>query len=359
MSEYVMTWPTTRCNSHLRQLLFQLISPTSLRGLSALSVVLFHFTTMYDRTFGHKESYIFNFKYGSLGVQLFFMISGFVIYMTIIKSTSLKEFIIKRSIRLYPAYITSVIITFLVTTIADLKPLTVGFVDFLINLTMVYGVIPFGIKAVDGVYWSLFIEISFYIICGFLLSIGLINRPIINSFVALILIFTIKILFLNHLLHPILGDLGIVNFTNLFIAGIMFFVLKNSKNKVCHLIMLLCLLFEFCFKGTVAGLFVAAFCLVFYALIYNKLGFINKPFITYLGTISYSLYLIHSYIGYIIINQLEKNGFTNELFIIVPLLVSVGLAHVITFHIEKPVQKYLLNKFHTRKIKTSQDSVTL
>jgi peptidoglycan/LPS O-acetylase OafA/YrhL len=324
----------------------------ALRGLAALSVVLFHFTTMYDRIFGHKESYLFNFKYGSFGVPLFFMISGFVIYMTIVKSTSLKEFMFKRTIRLYPAYISSVVITFLITTMFKLHPLTVSYIDFLFNLTMFQGVIPgVGVKLVDAAYWSLFIEITFYMICGFLLLIGLISKPIINSILALVAIFSVKILFLNSLITPIIGDLGIVNFLNLFIAGIMFFELRNSKNKACHLIILLSLIYEFCFQGIIPGIFVLLFSLVFYALIYNKLGFINRPLITYLGTISYSLYLIHSYIGFIIINQLEKNGFTNELYIIVPISVSVGLAHLITFFIEKPSQRYLLNKFYSRKIK--------
>ena len=43
----------------------------ALRGVAALSVVLFHYTTIYDYIFGHKEPLIFNFKYGSFGVQLF------------------------------------------------------------------------------------------------------------------------------------------------------------------------------------------------------------------------------------------------------------------------------------------------
>ena len=60
----------------------------ALRGLAAIAVILFHYTTYYDDRFGHlKEGYIDFFWFGEYGVQLFFIISGFVIYMSIMKAT--------------------------------------------------------------------------------------------------------------------------------------------------------------------------------------------------------------------------------------------------------------------------------
>ena len=55
----------------------------ALRGIAALAVVLFHYTTRYDQLFGHAQSPALSFPYGYLGVNLFFMISGFVILMTL------------------------------------------------------------------------------------------------------------------------------------------------------------------------------------------------------------------------------------------------------------------------------------
>lgn len=51
-------------------------------------------------------------KYGYLGVELFFMISGFVILMTA-SNNSLKRFFISRAVRLYPAFWVCCTITFL------------------------------------------------------------------------------------------------------------------------------------------------------------------------------------------------------------------------------------------------------
>ncbi len=78
----------------------------SLRGVAALMVVVFHFTM------GRKEGqYLFNL--GNTGVELFFIISGFVIFMSINKMKNSKEFIINRFTRLYPTYWTCVTFTFI------------------------------------------------------------------------------------------------------------------------------------------------------------------------------------------------------------------------------------------------------
>ncbi|MEK4129105.1 acyltransferase [Solibacillus sp. FSL W8-0474] len=75
----------------------------ALRGLAALAVVIFHYTTRYNELFGHEKSSYLNFTFGHMGVNLFFMISGFVIFMTLRRINNVKEFAIKRAFRLYPA----------------------------------------------------------------------------------------------------------------------------------------------------------------------------------------------------------------------------------------------------------------
>ena len=55
--------------------------------------------------------------------------------------------------------------------------------------------------------------------------------------------------------------------------------------------------------------------------------------------------MVHQSIGYIIIDYIEHMGLTNEIFILVPILISIALATVITFYIEKPIQQFLLIKY--------------
>lgn len=321
----------------------------ALRGLAALAVVFYHYTTFYDSWFGHKEEMLFSFKYGYFGVHLFFIISGFVIYMSISKTSNVKDFIVKRAIRLYPSYLIAVILTSIATSLYILDELKTSLKDTLLNLTMFQGVLPIGVKNVDASYWSLGIEITFYIICSIALLLGVIKKPILLSISTMISVFAIKFLYQNNLIHPIIGDMGIVNYANLFIAGIMFYQLKNSNNNksTINLVIFTTFIYQVLFQSMVSGMVVLVFLLVFYGVIYNKFKFFNIRLLKYFGAISYSLYLVHQFIGYIIINFLENQlAMTSSLLLVlIPMLISIGIASVITFYIEIPIQKVLFLKY--------------
>ena len=281
------------------------------------------------------------------------MISGFVIYMTLLKTNDVKGFIFKRTVRLYPAYLVSVTLTFITIFFMGLEGMEISLRDYFFNLTMFQGVIPgIGIDLVDGSYWSLGIELTFYVFCIILLSMGLAKKTVLVTSLWLSGIFLIKILYINSLITPIIGDLGIINYSNLFIAGIMFYQLKQNKLIVYHLIIALSLLFQFCFHSISSGLIISCFYGVFYLLINNKISFLGTRTLTFLGTISYSLYLVHQSIGYIIIDYIEQLGLTNEIFILVPISITIALATVITFYIEKPIQRFILTKYNKGKENT-------
>ena len=74
----------------------RLESVDALRGIAAVAVVLFHFTTRYDQLFIHREPLGFSVPWGHLGVNLFFMISGFVIFMTLDKTRRPADFVVSR-----------------------------------------------------------------------------------------------------------------------------------------------------------------------------------------------------------------------------------------------------------------------
>lgn len=74
-----------------------------LRVIAILMVMLYHF---YPRFEGYAYSYSFEipeiFNHGKLGVPLFFVISGFVITLTLNHSYNFVDFMKKRLIRLMP-----------------------------------------------------------------------------------------------------------------------------------------------------------------------------------------------------------------------------------------------------------------
>ena len=89
----------------------------SLRGIAALCVMYYHYTHFFRFKLNYSFNEAFDFKYGHHGVELFFIISGFVIFMSLERVSSVKEFIYKRFIRLFPTYWACLSLTLLVVSL--------------------------------------------------------------------------------------------------------------------------------------------------------------------------------------------------------------------------------------------------
>ena len=134
-----------------------------LRFLAALSVVVFHFTarahedwgTSVDRAFPTLSQYA---AYGTLGVEFFFIISGFVILMTA-WDRSLADYTASRIGRLFPAYWAGVALSTLLLVVLwpEGRPADLG--QALVNATMLHE--AWGVHRLEGVYWTLWIELRF------------------------------------------------------------------------------------------------------------------------------------------------------------------------------------------------------
>src|ERR1700679_1685854 len=82
----------------------RLLELDCLRGIAVTLVITFHFTL-------NEPNLRRYFRFDCAGVELFFMISGFVIFLTIEKTTNYKDFLLSRFSRLFPAYWTCVTLT--------------------------------------------------------------------------------------------------------------------------------------------------------------------------------------------------------------------------------------------------------
>lgn len=104
------------------------------------------------------------FMRGNVGVTVFFLVSGYIITHVLYEQNSL-EFVIKRTFRIYPLYIVTVLITYL---IAWEKP------DFsiLIPQLLLIGDVFHTPYALGGIEWTLRVEMMFYIIMGALKFMG-------------------------------------------------------------------------------------------------------------------------------------------------------------------------------------------
>lgn len=139
----------------------------ALRGIASISVVIYHFLLAEPSVnFGLLGQSIIEFArqdldFGKFGVIVFFAISGFIIPYSFDKSSSapVSKFIWHRLYRLYPAYWLSLAIIILCFS----DSLNQDNKTVFLNLTMLQGF--FGIPNINGVAWTLQIEIVFYVMC--------------------------------------------------------------------------------------------------------------------------------------------------------------------------------------------------
>ena len=310
-----------------------------LRGFAAFSVLLFHYTSIYGKIISFRDQPYFQASYGNVGVHVFFMISGFVIFMTLKRTQHILDFAISRFSRLYPAYWVSLILTTFAVTILNVPVLKVTFTQVIGNITM----LPIGYKFVDPVYWTLVVELFFYFAMAiFFLLKALDSLPIIMlvwQVCALVLPAINPITHFDHFIvynkiHALLN----FDFIHLFAMGIVFYLYRSTGrlNKTSFAIIILALIKQSLTNSMEMTLLTVFFAGYFLLMVKGYLRLFNlKPFV-FLGTISYPLYLTHRNIGFAIIHHLEKYNINSNLAILIATLAAIILASIITYTVERP-----------------------
>lgn len=116
--------------------------------------------------------------YGWIGVEIFFVISGFVICMSCWGRTP-RDFFVSRVIRLYPAYWFGIAFTTAVLVVAPGPGIwdRLKLRDILLNFTMLQS--GSGVENVDRVYWTLWSELRFYLLFMVVVATGLTYRKVV------------------------------------------------------------------------------------------------------------------------------------------------------------------------------------
>ena len=141
-----------------------------LRGFAALAVVVHHTGGYVKRYFEPTLLFEDKFSIGFAGVDLFFVISGFIIHFTsknyLNNPSKLKEYLKKRFIRVYPIYwiITTILIisSWLIVEILDKNIFSIGYPNTLIAYIQTYLLLPLHF-AINPVTWTLSYELFFYL----------------------------------------------------------------------------------------------------------------------------------------------------------------------------------------------------
>jgi peptidoglycan/LPS O-acetylase OafA/YrhL len=245
------------------------------RGFAAIFVLLFHYTFLLNPNL----KFGFLFHYGYMGVSLFFIISGFLITDSIYSNSS-KSFVIKRIFRLYPVYWISIFLTIITYYISSQFPSYLDIKVVVFNLSMFQRF--FGVKDIDGAYWTLAVELIFYFI---LILIKYFNRlnNLFNIFLFLILIiFILNLIFKIYFPENFMANKVIkqLSYFHLFLAGIVFrSIFKNNvvSNKnlfILILVLIINLGTNLRFNILIETLYVFVF-LVFFLLLNFKIKFLQ------------------------------------------------------------------------------------
>ena len=307
----------------------------ALRGIAAIAVVLFHYTYRLEEVF-NLNIFQYRFAIGHYGVELFFAISGFVIFMTTAKIKSVKVFFWKRFLRLYPTFLICMLLTYLATSFFEYERFKVNPIELMVNFTMLPSL--FDVKAVDGVYWTLKVEVIFYCFIAALLFFNqLKNHKIIGAFFLLFCVIVSTVYKFHTYIY----------YGTLFLLGIYFYTLwQNKKNILIHTQILVITILPIVFGQLDLLIVNSVITLLFYLLIFNLLKFIAFKPLLFIGQISYALYLVHQFIGYIIIMELNKMGISNQwILLLIPIVFSILIASLVSYIIEPKVINQLNLKF--------------
>jgi peptidoglycan/LPS O-acetylase OafA/YrhL len=273
------------------------------------------------------------FRLGRLGVELFFVISGIVIAMTATRATDSIDFFVRRFSRIYPTFIFCVTVTYVVTLFYDPAAQSVRFVDYIASLTL-FGQ-RLGFKFVDGVYWSLAVELQFYgVVALGILALG-------RRFWAVVL----GVLVVGAASRFVSKPLSIVLFSSysgFFLMGMAVWYGIFERNRGTSILLACGGAFAFLLSPELKMQWPVI--VPISALVLLLLSDINGEviFLTWVGRISYPLYLLHEVLGLSVISSLKKLHVPDWACVIFVFAFCLFLAWLVHRFVEERSQKAAL-----------------
>lgn len=272
---------------------------------------------------------------------LFFIISGYFIFDSA-RASGTKHFLANRAIRLYPAYWLAVILTFTVVAIFGLPGRETSFLSALVNLTMLEGY--FGIPYVDGVYWTLTVELAFYATIALLARAGALadDRLFITLLAWLAAAAAVRgagIVFDGLPLLPVYVRTAYE--MPLFLIGIALNMGRRTGRWTQPIAVIVAAIAVRApgDLSVIAPMVITT--LVMLAAVYLKLPTRTHRFADYLSEISYPLYLIHNNIGFIVILALASQGVPMPGAAAITLAIVIPMATVIAYGVDLPARRRL------------------
>ncbi|MER6349080.1 acyltransferase [Streptomyces sp. NPDC001532] len=258
------------------------------------------------------------FAYGCLGVQIFFVISGFVICMSG-WGRPLRSFFASRVARLMPSYWVAVVLVTAVFALPGVAFAAVAPSDALLNLTLLQQ--PLGADRVLGVCWTLWVEIRFYALFALCVVLPGASRRRVVLFCA---VWTLAAAIADAAGEPLLDLVLMPSHAPFFIGGIGLYLLhRDRRDAVAWGIVAVSWLTgqhyavaglwhspgpgHFSYRS--ASVIIAIVTLGFLAVLAVALGWLRRAdwrWLTTAGALTYPFYLVHEHLGWVAIEVFHQ-----------------------------------------------------
>jgi peptidoglycan/LPS O-acetylase OafA/YrhL len=295
-----------------------------LRLTAALGVVIYHYTfSGYAR---HLTSIAYPglsvvTRYGYLGVDMFFTISGFVVLLSAWGRRP-HEFVISRIVRLYPAYWVAVTLTTVVAITLSHGLFRVTPLQYVANMTMLNAVAH--IANIDVVYWTLYAEIRFYFLVFVLAWAGITRSRVIAllwSWLAATAIIeahvlpagiatTLDILVQSQWSHYFIGGMALcLIYRTRFswqLGAILVLAYANAAYQAINFGHLVANRYHQPLHSPVIAAVITVIFIVMTLIAFRVTRRLGRPWFAVAGALTYPLYLVHAYNGFVIINLIGR-----------------------------------------------------
>ncbi|ENF6039687.1 acyltransferase [Citrobacter amalonaticus] len=287
-----------------------------LRGLAALAVVAFHLRPLIDNVYAQKNLGQLLFSHGDLGVDLFFIISGFIITLATTKKTTnyIIDFVIKRTFRIYPVLIIGLMGIFFLMPNDDLLNIMRSAIP--LHLDYAKEAPYFGYNSLITA-WTLTYELYFYFIFLIAMTISHKYRAFVCSAILMSIVFISQIYFNGYIdfsghstakIESTSNIMTLIKFSSSpmlleFVVGMMLYEFRKVVTRIplANIISFSLTAFVICsffsgYRSSHGPLNYGAWgvSLLIATLIYDsKHGIKENKALSFLGDISYSLYISH------------------------------------------------------------------
>ena len=315
----------------------------ALRGLAALYVVIYHDTLRFPRFMqglpmdgGALLPGLTQEEAGVIPVLWFFIISGFVITWTVGRCRTPMDFIVSRVSRLYPAFWAALAVSVALQVAWPFPGEGPGVGQVLAHVTMLHEFV--GFANVDGVYWSLTVELRFYAYVLALFTLGLWRYVHVAALLWAGAGLLAAVLPLAGFAMPWRAQQVLMTeFGPFFAAGMMLYQLWRGQRVAWAWTTL-----AVCAGALLAGYrpVSAASCIVVAGMIgwacRGGLRWLAWPPLLWLGSVSYALYLSHQTASFMVLRFAQQAGWPWAAGVAAGVAVALVLAAAVTMLVEQP-----------------------